>query len=141
MAFIEFYQNDKKVKKFTIKLSIISETMKIINRMLIMILSFLIIAGVFDRNYLAISALLAIPLGFLQLLYCISLGLKWETLKIKQKYFVGIYLLTVLAYFIFLFKSSNVNFNSTLVEIILLGLPILLAFSLTVFWELNNKDA
>ncbi|MFD0993240.1 hypothetical protein [Tenacibaculum geojense] len=115
--------------------------MKIINRVLVVILSFLIIAAVFDQNYLAIAALLAIPLGFLQLLYCISLGLKWETLKIKQKYFVGIYLLTVLAYFIFLFKSSNVNFNSTLVEIILLGLPILLAFSLTVFWELNNKDA
>ncbi|WP_299680035.1 hypothetical protein [uncultured Tenacibaculum sp.] len=112
--------------------------MKYINRILMLIFTILLLSGIFDRSNLGIAALFAIPLGFVQLLYAISLGLRWETLNIKGKYFIGSYLLTVLVYFIFLVK--NPNFNGLLLSSFFIGLPLILAYSLTAFIELKKFD-
>ena len=102
------------------------------------IFTLLLLLGVIDQGYLGFAALFAIPLGFLQLLYSISLGLRWETLNIKGKYFIGSYLLIVLAYFIFWVKIPN--FKGLLISSFFIGLPLILAYSLTAFIELKKFD-
>jgi len=110
--------------------------MKYINRIMMVIFVLLLFSGVFDHGNFAFAALFAIPLGAIQLLYCITLGLKWERLKANSKSFTGSYLLTVIGYFILWVKISDINFNDNfLIQLIFYGLPIVLALSITAFLE------
>lgn len=114
--------------------------MKFINRILIIIFALLLIRSSFDREYLGVTALFAIPLGFVQLLYCISLGLRWGTLKFKSKCFIGSYLIAVVTYFILCVKFSNTNFDNLFITLFFFGFPIVLAFGVTAFLELKKFD-
>ncbi|SNR16764.1 hypothetical protein [Tenacibaculum jejuense] len=114
--------------------------MKHINRILMLVFTILLLTGIFDRNNLGFAALFAIPLGFVQLLYCISQGIQWEVLKIKSKYFIGSYLLIVITYFIFWSEVYSIISQTYLANPILFGFPIFLAYSVTAFLELKKFD-
>ncbi|WP_143569781.1 hypothetical protein [Tenacibaculum agarivorans] len=115
--------------------------MKYINRIMMVIFVLLLFSGVFDHGNFAFAALFAIPLGAIQLLYCIFLGITWDNLKSNSKCFVGSYLLTVIGYSILWVKISDVNFNNNfLIQLIFYGLPIVLALSITAFLELKKFE-
>ncbi len=114
--------------------------MKYINRILIMIFSLLLLSGFVYPQSLFFAALLAIPLGGIQFLYCISLGFGWETLNSKAKVFIGGYLLTVITYFIVWFQIFKFNFSNLTASLFFIGLPIVLALAVTVFLEQKKFD-
>ena len=148
MAFIEFYQNDKKVKKFRTKLSVISETMKHIKIMLtwihritfsIFFLMFLIWA--YDKSFILIWGYLGLFLGSVHIVSSLSLliitlfGFKKAKMKLNIMYLtlVGFYFLSWLFVERFNFEGS---LNS--IKLYLYITPVILASFFTYILEKTN---
>ncbi|TCI85178.1 hypothetical protein [Tenacibaculum sp. M341] len=109
--------------------------MKHINRFLIIIFTILLLASISETDSLALAALFAIPLGFLQVLFCLIVLFNWDVLNKKEKLFEGIYFTIVITYFTFWDSLSNGSMDNLFVELFFFGLPVVLAYGVTVFLE------
>jgi predicted neutral ceramidase superfamily lipid hydrolase len=132
LAFIEFYQNDKKVKKFIIKLSIISETMKIIN-----------IAKYLNRVIFALTLMLYVTvilglyaqvvLGAYQLLVGFILLFFLKKLSLKPKNGILIYWFVVSIYFVITYTLNKVAKDFPVINFMII--PMLIASYFTYILE------
>ena len=106
MVTIKFYQNDKKVKKFKIKFSNISETMKInisiitwINRVLMIPFLVLLILSILENDFLSLAAILAFVIGVFQVFsFLLTLFYSGSINKFERKLML-IYGIAVVLYF------------------------------------------
>ncbi len=109
--------------------------MKHINRFLIITFTILLTASFFETEGLALAALFAVPLGFLQVLFCLTALFNWDVLNKKEKLFEGIYFTLVITYFTFWDSLSNGSMDNFFVKLLFFGLPVVLAYGVTVFLE------
>lgn len=106
-----------------------------INRVLMFPFIILLMLGVIDSDYLAIAALLAIPLGFFQILFGFTTLYLWNEMNKYLKNFQIIYLTTVVGYFLIMFFSIAYEKEVLTLKYVLYSTPVILALFLTFFLE------
>ncbi len=115
--------------------------MKIINRIIIIPFALLLLAGLFEQGLLTLAALLAIPLGFLQVLFCLRIIISWKSINRKVKVFELSYFILVGVYFLlFNYSTSGALWDNKLIQLVVYCLPVLLAFSVTFLLEKINYE-
>ena len=148
MVTIKFYQNDKKVKKFKIKLSNISETMKInisimtwINRVLMIPFLVLLILSILENDFLSLAAILAFVIGIFQVFsFLLTLFYSGSINKFERKLML-IYGIAVVLYFGACFFVSEYNFNKNdIIYYILCAIPVVLSIHWTYILEMIKKE-
>ncbi|GFD92115.1 hypothetical protein KUL156_31620 [Alteromonas sp. KUL156] len=97
----------------------------------------LLILGVIENDCLAIAALLAIPLGFFQILFGFTTLYLWNEMNRYLKISQIIYLATVLCYFLIIFFTVVYEKEKEILimKYILYTIPIILALFITLFIE------
>ncbi|AUC15990.1 hypothetical protein BTO06_12860 [Tenacibaculum sp. SZ-18] len=112
--------------------------MKIINRIIVTPFILVLLIGIFERDWLVLAALIAIPLGILQVLFCLRILIGWKMINEKTKIFEISYFILVVGYFLFLNYSTATSWNGKSInQNIVYSLPILLALSVTYILEKN----
>lgn len=108
-----------------------------INRFLMLPFIVLLILGVIENDCLAIAALLAIPLGFFQILFGFTTLYLWNEMNRYLKISQIIYLATVLCYFLIIFFTVVYEKEKEILimKYILYTIPIILALFITLFIE------
>ncbi|WP_299835918.1 hypothetical protein [uncultured Tenacibaculum sp.] len=109
--------------------------MKYINRIFVIIFTLLLLLGIVDINNLIFATLFAIPLGFCQVLVCIAILFKWKILSRRSKVFEVIYFSLVTFYFVTWHFFMSYPTASISKELFFNIMPIILAFSVTLFLE------
>ncbi|CAL2075817.1 hypothetical protein [Tenacibaculum sp. 190524A05c] len=113
--------------------------MKIINRIFMIPMVLMLLVGILDIGWVFIAALVAIPLGFLQILFCLKMLLNWVNYNKNVRVFLIVYFFLVIAHFITWRSIYNIDdqFQTEVLATILFCLPILLALSVTYILEKN----
>lgn len=108
-----------------------------INRFLMLPFIVLLILGVIESDCLAIAALLAIPLGFFQILFGFTTLYLWNEMNRYLKFSQIIYLATVLCYFLIIFFTVVYEKEKEILimKYILYTIPVILALFITLFIE------
>ena len=148
MVIIKLYQNDKKVKKFKIKLSNISETMKInisimtwINRVLMIPFLMLLILSILENDFLSLAAILAFVIGVFQVFsFLLTLFYSGSINRFERK-LMFIYGIAVVLYFGACFFVGEYNGNKNdIVYYILCAIPVILSIHWTYILEMIKKE-
>ena len=113
--------------------------MKILNRIFVIPMILMLLLGVVEVGWVLIAALVAIPLGFFQILFCLKMVFNWSSHAAKMRIFFVTYFLLVTAHFLiwnYVYDTSNQN-QSILIPGFLCSVPVLLALSVTYILEKN----
>ena len=148
MVIIEFYKNDKKVKKFKTKLSNISETMKIniliitwINRVLMIPFLILLILSILENDLLSLAAILAFVIGTFQVFSFLFTLFYSGSINNFERKLILIYGIAVVLYFGACFFVGEYNGNKNhIIYYILCAIPVVLSIYWTYILEMIKKE-
>lgn len=150
MVIIKLYQNDKKVKKFKIKLSNISETMKInisimiwINRVLMVPFLITLCISILKTDFFIYSMCIAFLLGFYQFLSFFILLFSWNKLNNTKRKGLIIYIFFVTLFFLFFYliaKTYSNDAQNNFLIILYVSTPISLSLFWTYILEMIKKE-
>ncbi len=147
MVIIKLYQNDKKVKKFKIKLSNISETMKTsisimtwINRVLMIPFLILLILSILENDLLSLAAILAFVIGVFQVFSFLFTLFYSGSINNFERKLILIYGIAVILYFGACLFVGEYNGNKNhIIYYILCGIPVVLSIYWTYILEMIKK--